>query len=66
MSNIRLFFEKSLSLNFISKLDKTQSHYLLKVMRINLGESFSLFNQNGEWEAKVKNIINRMFFVFNA
>ena len=57
MSNIRLFFEKSLSLNFISKLDKTQSHYLLKVMRINLGESFSLFNQNGEWEAKVKNII---------
>ncbi len=57
MSNIRLFFEKSLSLNFISKLDKTQSHYLLKVMRVNLGESFSLFNQNGEWEAKVKNII---------
>tara|TARA_B100001173_G_scaffold187482_1_gene161728 strand:- start:139 stop:747 length:609 start_codon:yes stop_codon:yes gene_type:complete len=25
-------------------------------MRINLGESFSLFNQNGEWEAKVENI----------
>ena len=56
MSNIRLFFEKSLSLNFNSKLDKTQSHYLSKVMRINLGESFSLFNQNGEWEAKVENI----------
>ena len=56
MSNIRLFFEKSLSLNFNSKLDKTQSHYLSKVMRINLGESFSLFNQNGEWEAKIKNI----------
>ena len=56
MSNIRLFFEKSLSLNFISKLDKTQSHYLSKVMRINVGQSFSLFNQNGEWEAKVENI----------
>ena len=56
MSNIRLFFEKSLSLNFNSKLDKIQSHYLSKVMRINLGESFSLFNQNGEWEAKVENI----------
>ena len=56
MSNIRLFFEKSLSLNFISKLDKTQSHYLSKVMRINLGESFSLFNQNGEWEAKINDI----------
>ena len=57
MSNIRLFFEKSLSLNFNSKLDKTQSHYLSKVMRINVNQSFSLFNQSGEWEAKVENII---------
>ena len=57
MSNIRLFFEKSLSLNFNSKLDKTQSHYLSKVMRINVGQSFSLFNQSGEWEAKVQNIV---------
>ena len=57
MSNIRLFFEKSLSLNFNSKLDKTQSHYLSKVMRINVGQSFSLFNQSGEWEAKVQSIL---------
>tara|TARA_B100002052_G_scaffold55594_1_gene48814 strand:- start:1984 stop:2685 length:702 start_codon:yes stop_codon:yes gene_type:complete len=56
MSNIRLFFHESLSLNLISKLDKSQSHYLSKVMRINVDESFSLFNQNGEWAAKVKNI----------
>ena len=56
MSNIRLFFEKSLSLNLNSTLDKSQSHYLSKVMRINIGKSFSLFNQSGEWEAKVKNI----------
>ena len=57
MSNIRLFFEKSLSLNLNSTLDKSQSHYLYKVMRINIGKSFSLFNQSGEWEAKVENII---------
>jgi len=57
MSNIRLFFEKSLSLNFNSKLEKTQSHYLSKVMRINAGQSFSLFNESGEWEAKVQNIV---------
>ena len=57
MSNIRLFFEKSLSLNLNSTLDKSQSHYLSKVMRINIGKSFSLFNQSGEWEAKVDNII---------
>ena len=57
MSNIRLFFEKSLSLNLNTSLDKSQSHYLSKVMRINIGQSFSLFNQSGEWEAKVDNII---------
>ena len=56
MSNIRLFFEKSLSLNLNSTLDKSQSHYLSKVMRTNVGKSFSLFNQSGEWEAKLDNI----------
>ena len=56
MSNIRLFFRESLSLNLNSKLDKEQSHYLTKVMRIKVGEIFSLFNQSGEWEAKVINI----------
>ena len=56
MSNIRLFFKESLSLNSILKLDKSQSHYLSKVMRLNIGKSFSLFNQSGEWEAKIKDI----------
>ncbi len=56
MSNIRLFFKESLSLNLNSKLDKSQSHYLSKVMRIKTNESFSLFNQSGEWEAKVLDI----------
>ena len=56
MSNIRLFFKESLSLNLNSTLDRSQSHYLSKVMRINIGENFSLFNQSGEWEAKVDNI----------
>ena len=56
MSNIRLFFPESLSLNFESKLDRSQSHYLTKVMRIKIGESFSLFNKNGEWSAKVNQI----------
>ena len=56
MSNIRLFFQESLSLNLISKLDKSQSHYLFKVMRANIGQTFSLFNESGEWEAKIKDI----------
>ncbi len=56
MNNIRLFFKESLSLNLNSILDKSQSHYLSKVMRIKTNESFSLFNQSGEWEAKVLDI----------
>ena len=53
MSNIRLFFSEILSANMTGKLDKSQSHYLNKVMRINIGKNFSLFNQNGEWEARI-------------
>ena len=56
MSNIRLFFNESLYINLKSKLDKTQSHYIHKVMRIKEGQNFSLFNQSGEFEAKVENI----------
>ena len=61
MSNIRLFFSKSLSANLTDKLDKSQSHYLTKVMRVKENEVFSLFNKEGEWEAKIlgisKNIV---------
>ena len=56
MSNIRLFFSKSLSANMTSKLDKPQSHYVNKVMRIKENEIFSLFNSSGEWEAKILSI----------
>ena len=56
MSNIRLFYSKSLSLNLTDKLDKSQSHYVSKVMRIKDNEVFSLFNNSGEWEAKILNI----------
>ena len=61
MSNIRLFFSDTLSVNMIDKLDKDQSHYLSKVMRVKENEVFSLFNKEGEWEAKIlgisKNIV---------
>ena len=61
MSNIRLFFPESLSLNLTARLDKSQSHYVSKVMRIKENEVFSLFNISGEWEAKIlgisKNIV---------
>ena len=56
MSNIRLFFSNTLSADMTNRLDKSQSHYLTKVMRIKESEVFSIFNQNGEWEAKVLKI----------
>ena len=57
MSNIRLFFPKSLSINLTGKLDKSQSHYVNKVMRIKVNEVFSLFNGSEEWEAEIKEIL---------
>ena len=61
MSNIRLFFSAALSTDMTDKLDKSQSHYLSKVMRVKENEVFSLFNKEGEWEAKIlgisKNIV---------
>ena len=60
MSNIRLFYSASLSLNLNSKLDKSQSHYVNKVMRVKVNETFSLFKSNGEWEAKDKEIAKGM------
>ncbi|MDA7582804.1 16S rRNA (uracil(1498)-N(3))-methyltransferase [Candidatus Pelagibacter sp.] len=56
MNNIRLFFKESLTINLTAKLDKSQSHYVNKVMRIKVNEIFSLFNSSGEWEAKIISI----------
>jgi len=53
MSNIRLFYPESLSINLEASLDKHQSHYLSKVMRMKEGENFYLFNENGEWLTKI-------------
>ena len=56
MSNIRLFYNKSLTLNLTATLDKSQSHYVSKVMRVKKNEVFSLFNNSGEWEVAISNI----------
>ena len=58
MSYIRLFFKETLSLKLNANLDKPQSHYISKVMRIKEGENFSVFNESGEWLAIIKEIKN--------
>ena len=55
MSQIRLFFSGNLSENVVDKLDKSQSHYVIKVMRLNINDTFSLFNKSGEWKAVILN-----------
>ena len=56
MGNIRLFFSNSITTGMTDMLDKSQSHYLNKVMRVKENEFFSLFNNRGEWEAKILKI----------
>ena len=56
MGNIRLFFSNSITIGMTDMLDKSQSHYLNKVMRVKENELFSLFYNKGEWEAKILKI----------
>ena len=60
MSKVRLFYPKKLSIDLESFLDKSQSHYIYKVMRIEEGQKFSLFNETGEWETEVSNISKKI------
>ncbi len=56
MPYIRLFYKEKLFVNLNSNLDKSQSHYISKVMRTKEGEIFYLFNNGGEWEARINEI----------
>ena len=67
MSNIRLFFPKSLSINLLDKLDKSQSHYVSKVMRTKENEVFSLHFSAAELTSNnvpyASKIIALIFFI---
>ena len=56
MNNIRLFYQQNLSEDLSGKLDKKQSHYVNKVMRIKENDNFNIFNGGGEWLAKINKI----------
>ena len=58
MNNIRLFYQENLSNNLKGKLDKKQSHYISKVMRMKENGKFNVFNNAGEWVAKIIKIAN--------
>jgi len=51
---IRLYFSDKIKSDLVSQLTKEQSHYLKDVMRLKIGDSFSVFNAQGEWNASIE------------
>ena len=52
---IRLYFSDKIQSDLIAHLVKEQSHYLKDVMRLKEGDTFSVFNSQGEWKASIEN-----------
>ena len=52
---IRLYFSDKIQSDLVAHLQKEQSHYLKDVMRLKVGDTFSVFNSEGEWSACVQN-----------
>ena len=56
-SKARLFYPKELKSGLISNLSESQSHYIKNVMRLNIGDSFNIFNEND-----VNKLVNRLLY----
>jgi len=54
-TKIRLYFSDKIQSELISYLTREQSHYVKDVMRLKTGDSFSVFNDQGEWNAIIEN-----------
>jgi len=54
-TKIRLYFSEEIQSDLVAQLNKEQSHYIKDVMRLKLGDNFSVFNTQGEWNATIKN-----------
>ena len=52
---IRLYFSDKIQSDLVAHLKKEQSHYLKDVMRLKPGDTFSVFNSQGEWSASIQN-----------
>ena len=52
---IRLYFSEKIQSDLVAHLQKEQSHYLKDVMRLKAGDTFSVFNSEGEWSAHIQN-----------
>ena len=54
-TKIRLYFSDKIQSDLVAHLKKEQSHYLKDVMRLKTGDTFSVFNGQGEWNASIQN-----------
>ncbi len=54
-TKIRLYFSDKIRSDLVTQLKKEQSHYIKNVMRLKEGDTFSVFNSQGEWNASVQN-----------
>jgi len=54
-TKIRLYFSDKIESDLVAHLKKEQSHYLKDVMRLKVGDTFSVFNSRGEWNASIQN-----------
>jgi len=54
-TKIRLYFYEKIQSDLVAHLKKDQSHYLKDVMRLKEGDTFSVFNSQGEWKAIIEN-----------
>ena len=51
---IRLYFSDKIQRDLVAHLKNEQTHYLKDVMRLKAGDTFSIFNSEGEWNAVIK------------
>ena len=52
-TKIRLYFSDKIQSDLVAHLKKEQSHYIKDVMRLKVGDNFSVFNTQGEWNASI-------------
>ena len=62
-SKVRLYFSDKIQSDLVAHLKKEQSHYLKDVMRLKPGDTFSVFNNQGEWKASVVNYEKQVNYV---
>ena len=52
-AKVRLYFSDRIQSDLVAHLKKEQTHYIKDVMRLKVGDNFSVFNTQGEWNAAI-------------